>query len=101
MPGSEVLNLDGRCLLPGFIDAHGHFANALQVVAWANVQRPPGGPVSDIASLLQLLRAHAASTVLAAGQWLIGYGYDPDGLADGRRWTKAISMRRCRTSRCW
>lgn len=39
-----------------------HRANALQVVGWANIQRPPAGPVRDIPSLL-------------------AYGYDQDGLA--------------------
>jgi predicted amidohydrolase YtcJ len=83
-PASQVVNLKGRTLLPGFIDAHGHFANALQVVAWANIQRPPAGPVTDIATLGRVLVAHAAQIGLKSGQWLVAYGYDPDGLADGR-----------------
>lgn len=83
-PATRVVDLGAHTLLPGFIDAHGHFANALQVVAWANIQRPPAGPVADIASLRQVLSDHASRIGLSPGQWLIGYGYDPDGLADGR-----------------
>jgi predicted amidohydrolase YtcJ len=83
-PATRMVDLGGRCLLPGFIDAHGHFANALQVVAWANIQRPPAGPVTDIATLQEVLIAHATGFGLKPGEWLVAYGYDPDGLADGR-----------------
>jgi predicted amidohydrolase YtcJ len=83
-PATRVVDLGGRTLLPAFIDAHGHFANALQVVAWANIQRPPAGPVTDIATLRRVLTDQATRTGLKPGQWLIAYGYDPDGLADGR-----------------
>lgn len=83
-PHTELLDLQGRTLLPGFIDAHGHFTNALQVVTWANIQRPPAGPVSSIATLQQVLQEHVQAHPLEPGQWLVAYGYDPDGLADGR-----------------
>lgn len=83
-PATRIVDLGGRTLLPAFIDAHGHFANALQVVTWANIQRPPAGPVTDIASLQRVLTAHAARLELKSGQWLVAYGYDPEGLADGR-----------------
>ena len=63
---------------------HGHFANALQVVGWANIQRPPAGPVSSIAELQQVLREHVARHPVAKGEWVIAYGYDLDGFSDGR-----------------
>lgn len=83
-PDTRHIDLAGRTLLPGFIDAHGHFANALQVVGWANIQRPPAGPVTSIASLQQVLRDHVASHPVAKGEWVIAYGYDVDGLSDDR-----------------
>ena len=88
-PQTRHVDLQGRTLLPGFIDAHGHFANALQVVGWANIQRPPAGPVTSIASLQQVLREHVASHPVAKGEWVIAYGYDVDGLSDGRPLDKA------------
>jgi predicted amidohydrolase YtcJ len=89
--GSDTKQIDlaGRTLLPGFIDAHGHFANALQVVGWANIQRPPAGPVTSIADLQQVLREHVVSHPVATGEWVIAYGYDPDGFSDGRPLDKA------------
>jgi predicted amidohydrolase YtcJ len=88
-PATRQIDLAGRTLLPGFIDAHGHFANALQVVGWANIQRPPAGPVTSIASLQQVLREHVARHPVGKGKWVIAYGYDVDGLSDGRALDKA------------
>ena len=88
-PGTKQIDLAGRALLPGFIDAHGHFANALQVVGWANIQRPPAGPVTSIADLQQVLREHVARHPASKGEWVIAYGYDVDGLSDGRDLDKA------------
>ena len=42
-PGTRLLDLQGKALLPGFIDAHGHFMNAPRIVNWANVSLPPAG----------------------------------------------------------
>jgi len=88
-PATRQVDLAGRTLLPGFIDAHGHFANALQLVGWANIQRPPAGPVTSIAGLQQVLREHVARQPVAPGAWVIAYGYDPDGFSDGRPLDKA------------
>lgn len=53
--GAEVIDLAGRTLMPSFIDAHGHFVNALQIVRWVNVSGVPAGPVTCIADILRLL----------------------------------------------
>ena len=83
--GTEVVELNGHTLMPSFIDAHGHFANALQIVTWANVSGVPAGPVTCIADILQVLREHVAAHPLKPGEWIIGYGYDVSNLSDGRQ----------------
>ena len=53
---TRVVDLGGRTLLPGFIDAHGHVFNAgLQALA-ANLLARPDGSVNDIAALQKTLR---------------------------------------------
>jgi imidazolonepropionase-like amidohydrolase len=42
---TNIVELNGATLMPSFIDAHGHFMNAPQVVTWANVSGIPVGPV--------------------------------------------------------
>ena len=50
-----VIDLEGKSLLPGFIDAHGHFSGVGQVNDYANLASPPVGIVTDHESLKQQL----------------------------------------------
>lgn len=84
---TEIIDLRGRSLLPGFIDAHGHFpASALDTVA-ADLNSPPLGVITDIDSLLAALRERAA--LVPEGEWVTGFGYDDTLLAEGRHPTRA------------
>jgi predicted amidohydrolase YtcJ len=81
---TRIVDLAGATLLPGFLDGHGHFMNALQIVNWVNVSGPPVGPVSSIADAMAAVRAFAAERKPAKGEWIVGYGYDSNVLSDGR-----------------
>jgi predicted amidohydrolase YtcJ len=83
--GAELIDLAGRTLMPSFIDAHGHFANAPQIVKWANVSGVPAGPVTCIADILRVVSEHVAAHPVKPGEWIIGYGYDVSNLSDGRQ----------------
>jgi len=84
---TERQDLQGRTLLPGFIDAHSHFNNALQLANWANVSSPPVGPVVDIPTLIAVLVQHKQHMSVKKGEWIIAYGYDQDGLQEARNVT--------------
>jgi len=83
---TENFDLDGRTMLPGFIDSHGHVVfGGLQALS-ANMLAPPDGDVRDIASLQATLRVWAeenAEAVARAGV-IIGFGYDNAQLAEVR-----------------
>ncbi len=81
---AEIVDLEGKTLMPAFIDAHGHFANALQVVNWANVSIPPVGPVTSIPDVVAILQKHIKKFQPAKGEWIVAYGYDNSGLSEGR-----------------
>ncbi|MEU0495910.1 amidohydrolase [Mycobacterium sp. NPDC006124] len=85
---TTVVDLGGHTLLPAFIDAHGHFANALQIVKWANVSGEPAGPVTCIADIQRVLVDFATVNAVAPDQWVVGYGYEVSNLADGRQCTR-------------
>jgi hypothetical protein len=81
---TRVVDLMGKTLLPAFIDPHGHFMNAPQVVKWANVSGPPVGPITKIADFVPVLQEHVKKLDIKKGEWIIGYGYDRSNLAEGR-----------------
>jgi predicted amidohydrolase YtcJ len=84
---AELVDLGGKCLMPSFIDAHGHFANAPRVITWANVSSPPAGPVESIPDVVRVLKEHVGKIEPAPGEWIVGYGYDSDGLEEKRNIT--------------
>lgn len=82
-----IVDLDGKTLTPGFIDAHGHFpGSGLNAVA-VDLNSPPIGPVTTIAQALQLLKQKAAET--PKGKWVVGYGYDDTQLKERRHFLKS------------
>lgn len=85
---TEIVDLGGHTLMPSFIDAHGHFANAPQIVKWANVSGVPAGPVTSIADIQRVLTEFADAYAVAPGEWIVGYGYDMSNLSDGRQCTR-------------
>ena len=88
---TEVVDLAGRALLPGFVDSHGHVVGGGLQASSANLLAPPDGDVTDIASLQRVLRQwHAANAgaVKRLGM-IIGFGYDPAQMAERRHPTAA------------
>jgi len=84
--GTEVFNLDGRAMLPGFVDSHGHAVmGGLQALS-ANLLSPPDGPSTDIAALQKTLRDWVSEnqTIVDQVNLIIGFGYDESQLAEKR-----------------
>ncbi|MCA0870856.1 amidohydrolase [Seohaeicola saemankumensis] len=87
---TRIVDLDGKALLPGFVDAHGHvFAVGLQAMA-ANLLAAPDGTVNDIPSLQRVLTEYAAQNAdrVKAVNAIIGFGYDDSQLAEQRHPTR-------------
>ena len=77
-----VVDLEGRALLPGFIDAHGHYPGEGISAVFVDLNSPPIGSVERMDDLVALLAARAEET--PAGDWVVGLGYD-DTLLEERR----------------
>jgi predicted amidohydrolase YtcJ len=84
---TEVVDLRGRTILPGFIDAHGHFPGSGMRVIAADLNSPPIGDKTTMADVLAALSERAAQT--KAGAWVTGFGYDDTLLAEMRHPTRA------------
>ena len=88
--GTEIIDLEGRAMLPGFVDSHGHAVmGGLQALS-ANLLAPPDGEVRDIASLQETLRAWMAENTetVEKVQLIVGFGYDQSQLKELRHPTR-------------
>jgi len=81
-------NLEGKTLLPGFVDAHAHFyAFGIQETA-TNLLAPPDGEVNNIDDIISTLKRRIQETNASSDEWLFGMGYDDSVLAEKRHPTK-------------
>ena len=84
--GARIVELEGRAVLPGFIDAHGHFPGQGIYAIFVDLNSPPIADVEDMDDLVERLAARAAET--AADEWIVGMGYDDTLLAQHRHPTR-------------
>ena len=88
LDGTEaVVPLAGRTLLPGFVDAHGHFPAARLGGLGVDLSPPPVGDVGDLPTLLARL-ADAAAADGPTERWLLGFDHDDANLLEGRHPTR-------------
>lgn len=76
----EAIDLNGRVLMPGFIDTHLHIYGLSRRAVKPNE-----------ATSIETLKAMVAEKAreLGPGEWIIGYGWDEALLAEGRNPTRA------------
>ncbi len=68
--GVQVLDLDGRTVIPGLIDAHNHFNRSALRPAGVDCSTPPFDRLCDV---LAVLSDHARRAL--PGQWVRGEGF--------------------------
>jgi predicted amidohydrolase YtcJ len=80
LPSPETVDLGGRCVLPGFTDAHVHFPT------WALAQRDVRlEGAASLAEALDRVRAHPSE-----GSWLRGQGWRDADWPDGKPTRQAL-----------
>lgn len=81
-----MIDLEGKTVLPGFIDPHGHIASAMAL--FPNFSPPPVGKVDSVEALVNEGKKAILSADLKPGQWFLGMGYDQAEFKDGKTPTK-------------
>ncbi len=71
-------NLDGRCLMPSFIDAHSHIVMTGQMAMLADLS-----DCCSFADVVDVLADYAESNHCTKEHVVIGYGYDHNFLKEG------------------
>jgi predicted amidohydrolase YtcJ len=87
---AQVVNLDGRTLLPGFFDPHGHVSMVGLQARYANLLPAPDGQGDDIPALQGITRdwMSAHEQLVRDTQLVIGFGYDDSQLKEHRHPTR-------------
>ncbi len=79
--GTRQVDLGGKTVVPGFIDAHSHPCYAgIRHLQWVDCD------LRSIAEIQNAIRARAAKT--PPGDWVIGFKYDDTKTKEGRKLTR-------------
>lgn len=82
-PSTQVRDLGGQTLVPGFFAAHDHFPGAGRIgLIVVDLNSPPIGKIRDIDELIAALKERAKD--VPPGKWIIGRGYDDTLLKEQR-----------------
>ena len=87
-PGTVVTDLAGKTLVPGFVDGHSHFWSLVDVQTQALCASPPAGPCRSVADVIASLKKVQERRQLGPGKFVMGFGYDPELLAERRAPTR-------------
>jgi predicted amidohydrolase YtcJ len=85
---TKIINLEGRVLLPGFIDVHGHFTSRAGMMQAIDLFPEPYGTVNSIEDLQNTIRKYLKDDSVPANQPVIGNGYDDAIMTEHRHPTR-------------
>mgnify|MGYP002568527375 CR=1 FL=1 len=70
---AHLMDLDGATVLPGFIDAHSHFAASYE---FPRFDPSPVGKTDSVKDLIEQAKAYLEENPVKEGEWFVGMGYD-------------------------
>lgn len=85
---TRIVDLNGKTLVPGFVDGHAHFLGFGSQAVGANLLAPPDGAVNTINDVVEKLREFAQGPDVQRTGWILGIGYDDAVLAERRHPTR-------------
>jgi predicted amidohydrolase YtcJ len=87
-PNTRVVDLQGKTMLPGFIDGHSHFPQSANYELYmVNLNCPPLGTATKIDDVVVLLKKKLPE--MKQGEWLQGFNYNDLAYAEKRHPTRA------------
>ncbi|WP_175623451.1 amidohydrolase [Chryseobacterium schmidteae] len=85
---TKMIDLNGKTLLPGFIDVHGHFTSRAGLIQAIDLFPEPYGTVNSIKDLQNTIRNSILKNKIPESQPIIGNGYDDAIMVEHRHPTK-------------
>jgi len=86
--GHNMIDLQGKTMLPGFIDGHAHFSSFSTQAIGAQILPPPDAGAKDIPTLIKILKEWNTPENRALTGWIFGMGFDDSVLEENRFPTK-------------
>ena len=88
---TDVVDLAGRTLLPGFVDAHTHLTTVGRSLVHADLgdADSPADAVDRLAQRAAAVDAADPAESVPSAPWVLGYGYDESTWTDDRYLTRA------------
>ena len=68
---TELIDLDGKTMLPGFIDSHSHIIAVAQTLMIVNLS-----DANSKEEFIAILKDYVKNNPPKNGEWIIGFGYD-------------------------
>lgn len=85
---TKIINLEGKVLLPGFIDVHSHLTSRAGMLQAIDLFPEPYGTVNSIKNLQNTIRKYLKDHAIPANQPVIGNGYDDAIMTEHRHPTR-------------
>ncbi|WP_163516869.1 amidohydrolase [Gelidibacter japonicus] len=79
---ANKIDLNGKTLLPGFIDPHSHFGMVSNTMGQVDLNPKPVGTVVNIDDILKKLEAFKEERNIPDDEWIFGWGYNDGQLAE-------------------
>jgi len=81
----KMVDLEGKTLLPGFVDGHLHFHGLGAQAVTANLLAEPDGKCNDMNDLIAILKDwHTKNGTSKTDGWIVGMGFDDVVLKENR-----------------
>jgi predicted amidohydrolase YtcJ len=84
--GHQMIDLKGKTMLPGFIDAHGHAFNSGMMAIAGNLLSEPDGNCNSIDKLIEIMKSWKDKNpkIIEKYNVILGMGFDDSQLAEKR-----------------
>ena len=82
---TEVINLEGKCLMPAFIDAHSHFSAVANSFLQVDLSK-----CINFNNIKEEIRKYINKNNIEKGEWIRANGYDNNYLIEKKHPTKQL-----------
>ena len=82
---AERIDIEGRTMLPAFIDAHSHLSMLAQSLSKADLTQ-----AKSFDDIIRILKKFKTDNDLTHGEYIVGFGYDENRLSEERHPDKTV-----------